>query len=190
VTELDPFTVRRAQEGDRAAQEAFLRRYAGPLHALVRRCGVTKEADDVVHDLLGRLIVALPRYKAGGPATLTTWVFTVAHRFVIDLSRKRHLELAPLEAGHHVPDAAPAADQVIERRQLQARLEAALERLPVDQRRVFVLAQVHQQPLQEIADGEGVPVGTVKSRLHRARAALLELVSEPREEGGLHAVAR
>jgi RNA polymerase sigma-70 factor (ECF subfamily) len=192
VTELDELTVRRAQAGDRSAQEAFLRRYAGPLHSLVRRCGVVPaETDDLVHDLLGRLIAALPRFQTGGAATLTTWVFTIAQRFMIDVSRKRHLELVPMEAGLTVPDHAPGPHEVAESRELGVRIEAALSRLPVDQRRVFVLAQVHQRPLQEIAEAEGVPMGTVKSRLHRARAALFELLSSPtRVQGDPHAVAR
>ena len=98
--ELDPATVQRAQGGDRSAQEAFLRRYAGPLHALIRRAGVPGDVEDLLNELLQRLIVALPKWRPGGPATLTTWVFTIAQRFVIDASRKRHLHLAPIEQGH------------------------------------------------------------------------------------------
>jgi RNA polymerase sigma-70 factor (ECF subfamily) len=186
--ELDPVTVRRAQGGDRSAQGTFLRRYAGPLHAMVRRCGVPGDTDDHVHDLLSRLIAALPQFKPNGPATLTTWVFTIAQRFVIDLSRKKHLQLAPIEAGADVPDGRPSPERLLEHAELKVRLEAALETLPVDQRRSFVLAYVHQRPLAEIAETEGVPLGTVKSRLHRARAALVTTLSL--ENGGPHVAAR
>jgi RNA polymerase sigma-70 factor (ECF subfamily) len=187
--ELDAATVQRAQGGDRSAQETFLRRYAGPLHALIRRSGVPGDADDLAHDLLSRLMLALPQFRLDGAATLSTWVFTIAQRFVIDVSRKRHLQLAPIEAGAQVADERPGADTLLERAELQVRLEAALQTLPIDQRRVFVLAQVHQRPLAEIAEVEGVPVGTVKSRLHRARAALVATLS-PQLAGGDHAAAR
>jgi RNA polymerase sigma-70 factor (ECF subfamily) len=186
--ELDPMTVRRAQRGDRSAQEAFLRRYAGPLHALIRRSGVPGDADDLTHDVLSRLMAALPKFDPAGAAALTTWVFTIAQRFVIDVSRKRHLQVAPLEAGSHVADERPGADALLERAELKVHLEAALTTLPVDQRRIFVLAQVHQRSLQEIADAEGVPIGTVKSRLHRARAALVAVLSPTL--GGAHAAAQ
>ena len=56
--------------------------------------------------------------------------------------------------------------------QYWARALAAQGKLPEAQRRVFVLTQVHGQPLEAVAEVEGVPVGTLKSRLHRARAAL------------------
>jgi RNA polymerase sigma-70 factor (ECF subfamily) len=158
------------------------------LHALVRRSGVPGDTDDHVHDLLSRLITALPQFKPSGPATLTTWVFTIAQRFVIDLSRKRHLQLAPIEAGGQVADERPSAELLLEHAELKVRLEAALQTLPVDQRRCFVLAYVHQRPLAEIAEAEGIPIGTVKSRLHRARAALTTTLSL--EKGGAHVAAR
>ncbi|HEY0840530.1 MAG TPA: sigma factor-like helix-turn-helix DNA-binding protein, partial [Vulgatibacter sp.] len=64
-----------------------------------------------------------------------------------------------------------------------SRLEAALARLPDVQRRTFLLAAVHGQPLEAIAAGDGVAVGTVKSRLHRARAELATILDL--DEGGL-----
>jgi RNA polymerase sigma-70 factor (ECF subfamily) len=191
MTELDELTLRRAQGGDHAALEAFVRRYAPVLHALLRRSGLGADTEDRLQELLSRLLEALPRFRSEGPATLTTWVFTIAQRWLIDVSRKRKLHLAPLEAGRAVIDPGPRADQLLERQQLGRRVELALETLPLDQRRVFVLAQVHQRPLQEIADTEGVPVGTVKSRLHRARAALVEnLAPVLGEHGGHHVAAR
>lgn len=55
-------------------------------------------------------------------------------------------------------------------------LEAAVASLPEPQRRVVVLHHLHDQPLEAIADAEGVPLGTVKSRLHRARNRLSEIL--------------
>ncbi len=173
MTELAPATIRAAQAGERAAQEAFVRRYAGPMRALVMRGGAVGEVDDVVHELLGKLLAALPKFSLDGPASLTTWVFTVAQRSLIDASRRPRLALVPLTEAEAVPDGGPSAHDALERRQLGEQLEAALATLPVELRRLFVLAQVHQRPLQELADAEGVPLGTVKSRLHRARALLV-----------------
>lgn len=189
--ELDRITVERARQGDRRAQDAFLRRYVGPLHHFVRRSAAPGEPDDLVQELLGKLLVALPKFDPEGTATLTTWVFSVAHHWVIDLRRRRHLAVAPLEDGHAVADPSPGPEAIVHEHQLGKALELALQRLPEAQRRVFLLAQVHAQSLEAIAEVEGVPVGTIKSRLHRARAAIVaELAVREAKEGKAHAQPR
>lgn len=184
-SELDPLTVRRAQAGDRRAQEEFLTRYVHGLHAFVRRSGAPGDPDDLTQELLGKLLQVLPRFTPGGPATLSTWVFTIAHHWLLDEKKRRHLSLAPLDDGLAVADATPGPQAAAEAKQLSVALEQAIETLPEAQRRVFVLAHVHEQPLEAVADVEGVPLGTIKSRLHRARAALVAaLLPRFREERG------
>ncbi len=170
--ELDLLTVERARKGDRAAQTAFVRRYVRPLHAFVCRSGAPGEPDDLTQDLLAKLLGVLPRFDPRGPARLTTWVFTVAHRWLLDERKRRHLSLVDLDEGQQIADLQPGAEHLLARKQLAGALEAAIGRLPDAQRRVFVLVQVHGQPLEAVAEVEGVPVGTIKSRLHRARAQL------------------
>ena len=170
--ELDRITVERLRRGDRGAQDIFLRRYAPVLHAFVRRAGPQADADDLTQELLEKLLTVVSRFDFDGPAILTTWVFTVAHRWLLDEKKRRHLSLAPIDDGLEIADGRPGADVAVHQQQLDAALEAALAQLPEAQRRVFVLTQVHGQPLEVVAEVEGVPVGTLKSRLHRARAAL------------------
>jgi len=189
---LDDATLRRAQAGEAPAQTLFLRRCAGPLRALVRRMGARHESEDQLQELFVTLLQALPRFSPDGPATLATWVFAVGHRFLLAQRRKRKLELVPLEESPatQLADRAPGGEALVERRQLRERLEAAILKLPEEQRRVFLLAQVHEQPLERIAEAEELPLGTVKSRLHRARAALVLLLGDALEapdKGGLHA---
>jgi RNA polymerase sigma-70 factor, ECF subfamily len=189
--ELDEATVQRARRGDRAAQDAFLRRYAGPLHALLKRAG-TLNTEDAVQELLAKLLTVLPRFDPTGSAMLTTWVFTVAHRWLIDQRKRRHLTLVPLEQALDIADPTPSADRMLEEKQATRLLETAIARLPDEQRRIFLLAQVHQQPLDALAAVEGVAVGTIKSRLHRARAQLVALIAPAlrKLEGGSHASPR
>jgi RNA polymerase sigma-70 factor (ECF subfamily) len=170
--ELDPSTILRAQRGERAALLVVLRRYAGPLHAFVRRVAPGEDVEDRVQELLSKLMTVLPRFALDGPASLSTWVFTVAHRWLLDDRKRRHLALAPLDAGLEVADPGPSAFAQVASRQVEQQLEQAIAALPDAQRRVFVLAHVHEHPLEEIAQVEGVPLGTVKSRLFRARATL------------------
>lgn len=184
VMELDPLTLARAQRGEPRAQEAFLLRYARPLRALVARAGAPgRDPDDALQDLFIKLLAVLPQFKADGPASLSTWVFTVAHRALLESRRKKHLELVELDDAVHPVDPAPRPDAVLERRELSLRLEAALATLPLPMRRVWVLARVNGQSLEAIATAEGIELGTVKSRLHRARALLVLALRADGHEG-------
>jgi RNA polymerase sigma-70 factor, ECF subfamily len=187
--ELDEATLARAQEGDRTAQTAFLRRYAGPLRSLVRRLGRAADLEDQLQELFLTLLRALPRFVPEGRARLTTWVFAVAHRQLIAGRRKARLTLVPMEECAAVPDAGPALDVLLGNKRLGVALEEAPAKLPPAHRRVFVLTQLHHQPMESVAEVEGVPLGTVKSGLHRARAELVVLLGPALDvpEGGRHA---
>jgi len=169
--ELPAEVIRAAARGEARAREAVARRYAGPLCAFVRRAGVT-EPEDATQELLARLLEALPGFRTDGPATLSTFAFTLAHRYVIDVRRRRHLTLVPLDSAELPEDGAPSPERDASARAELARVEAAIAALPESFRRALLLVQVHGQPLEAVAELEGVPVGTIKSRLFRARAAL------------------
>lgn len=164
--------VRRAQRGDTAAQAEVLRACAGPVRALVRRLNGPKDVDDRMQEVLTHLLNVLPQFDVRGPAQLSTWAYTVTHRALLMHRRKRHLEVVSLDAAREVADGRPGVDRELERKQLQALVDRAVDELPEQQRRIFVMAQLHEVPLQAIADAEGLPLGTVKSRLHRAKAEL------------------
>lgn len=140
---------------------------------LLRRLGNRAEKDDELQALFEHLLKVLPKFDPEGPAQLSTWVFTVSHRWLLMQKRKRGLTWVPLDEARPVESTSVRGDAYTHERQLQALLEVAVQKLSEEQRRVFVLAQCHHQPLEAIAEAEGVPLGTVKSRLHRARAELL-----------------
>src|SRR5260370_8630919 len=143
--ELDEATVQRARRGDRAAPNAFLRRYDGPLPALLRRSCVPNP-EDAVQELLAKLLVVLPRFDPAGTAILTTWVFTVAHRWLLDQRKRRHLCLVPLDDAAEVADPLPGADRLLERKEMIAALELAISRLPDDRLRTVLSVHIHTQP--------------------------------------------
>ncbi len=169
----DPATIALAQRGSTDAQALILRLCSGSLRGLIRRLGSPGELEDQLQDLYLKILAALPRYRIGGPATFNTWVTAVGHHWLLDQRRRFRPRLVPLSQADAVSHAEGAADQAVEDGELRAALDRELQRLPELQRRVFVLASFHHQPLEEIARIEGVPLGTVKSRLHRARAELV-----------------
>src|SRR3954463_177866 len=128
--ELDRLTIERLRRGDRSAQDVFLRRYAPVMHGFVRRAGPPGDADDLTQELLEKLLGVVSRFSPDGPAQLTTWVFTVAHRWLLDEKKRRHLQLAPLDDGLEIADAQPGPEAAVHAQQLDAALERALARLP------------------------------------------------------------
>lgn len=184
--ELSEATVLSAQQGDRQAQAMVLTRYAAVVHQLVRRIAGEADVDALVQGVLERVLVALPKFDVGGSASLTTWVFTVAHHFLVDQKRRTRLVVVPVESASHAADERADPHTAAWRGQLRDVLERAIAQLPDDQRRVFVLVQVHEHPLEAVAEAERIPLGTVKSRLFRAKARLAHALAPRFDAEGDH----
>jgi RNA polymerase sigma-70 factor (ECF subfamily) len=147
--------------------------HGGLVWALCRR--LDPEPEDAWQEAWEKVVRALPTFDSGGAASLRTWLMTVVHRHLVDRHRRRCVRGEVLEPDG-VLDETPGAAASLVAAARDAALELALQRLPEAWRRVVVLHHLHELPLDVVAREEGVPVGTVKSRLHRARAALLEVL--------------
>ncbi len=169
---LDELTLRRAQRGEERAWRALIDRYRQPVHALIWRLLAGRarhRVEDLVQETFVRVLRALPGFDLAGPASLSTWMLTIAARLA--LNELRRPEAAALE---EEPEGSGSgrADLGTERRQLAAAIGAAVAALPDGQRAVFVLREYHDLDYAEIAAALEMDLGTVKSRLARARAAL------------------
>jgi RNA polymerase sigma-70 factor (ECF subfamily) len=175
--ELDELTLVRAQRGDAAAERALLERYQRPVFALISRMlsGDRSATEDLAQETFLRVFRALPGFERSGPARLSTWVFTIATRVTIDHLRRAKVRAVPVEGA---TESAARGPEVVERRELARAMERAVSALPADQRAAFVLFHFHERSHAEIAAALEVEVGTVKSRLSRARAALRESLRE------------
>lgn len=170
---LAPPLIALAQEGDAEARATLLRLLGPRLWGLCRR--LDREPEDAFQDVCARLLGALPRFDPTGAAPISAWAVTLAHRALVDRHRRRSTrgEVLPME-DRAAPG--PNAEELVARLQDSRRLEQALQGLPEDWRRVVWMHHGEGRGLDEIAQIEGLPVGTVKSRLHRARARLLLLL--------------
>ena len=141
-----------------------LRRYARAL------AGDRVAADDLVQDTLERAWSKFHLYRRG--TNLRAWLFTVMHNvYVNQLRAMRHA--APLnEEMQELARPARESDALVLRD-----LDAALRRLPPDQREVLLLVALEEMSYAEAADSLGIPIGTVMSRLARAREKLRAMLS-------------
>ncbi|WP_416243744.1 RNA polymerase sigma factor [Azospira sp. APE16] len=143
-----------------------LRRYA---RALLGRAG---EADDLVQETLTRAWHRLPTYRRDGD--ILPWLFTIMHNLHIDQIRQPKLMTLPMEE-----EATGIAERPRQHDNLELRdLDAALERLPEDYRQVLLLVGLEDMPYAQVAEILGCPIGTVMSRLSRARAKLRALLAD------------
>jgi len=136
----------------------------------LRRLGVPASdledsAQEVFMTVHRRLAEFEPRAK------VTTWLFKICMRAARDRRRRAHVRRELLDARDFdaLADGAPDAMSELERRQDLEQFDAALDAMDFDQRAVFVLFELESQSCEEIASGLGIPVGTVYSRLHKAR---------------------
>ena len=160
---MDPAKVAAAQQGDALALDQLLDELAPYVRRLCARIAPAA-ADDATQEALLAVFRGLPSLKA--PEAIMTWVRSVTVRTAMRLVRQPDQEVAagPMPADPRAPPVEGLAD-----------IDDALARLPLSQRAVLVLRARKGLSEQEIAATLGIPAGTVKSRLHRARAAFREM---------------
>jgi RNA polymerase sigma-70 factor (ECF subfamily) len=170
--EIDELTLARARRGDSAALSVLIRHYQRPVYALIGRLVLGRRevtVDDLAQEAFIRVCRGLPRFEPGGSARLSTWILTIATRTCLNALRDGRR--APVtEPEEEV--AAGDPEQAVAEREERRRVEAAMAALPEDMRAVLVLRAYHDFDYDEIAAALSLEVGTVKSRLGRARAAL------------------
>jgi RNA polymerase sigma-70 factor, ECF subfamily len=164
-----------AQAGDRHALERFVVESQHDVTAVCRYLGDPDTADDLVQETYARALAALHRFRATGPAK--HWLLTIARRTCVDAIRRRarRRRLSATLEHHHDRDAVVVG--VEQRFELDAQLLA----LDADRRAAFVLTQINGLRYEEAAGLLGVPIGTIRSRVARAREQLAKAMTDATE---------
>ena len=182
----DQEVVELAREAEETAYRELLRRYQRPVFSLIYRMVRDRElAEDLSQETFVKVLNALDRYRP--EYKFSSWVFKIANNAAIDHLRKKELDTLSLQGG---PDATTPerveatalqlGDQTespldeLEARELGSTIERAIGLLRPEYRSCIILRHVEGRPYDEIAVILDLPLGTVKTYIHRARAELRE----------------
>ncbi|MFW6193364.1 MAG: RNA polymerase sigma factor [Gemmatimonadota bacterium] len=198
LDELEDLTdeelVLRHLDEDGLAFQVLVERYRGPLLGwLTRRLGSRSEAEDLVQRTFMRVYQHLHRFDP--ERKFSTWLYTIAGNLAKNVYRSRSRDpivlfqaLAADEDGDERPlqwaDETYLPDEMAERRDLREAVERAVEALPDHYRTVFELREREGRSYEEIAEATGLKLGTVKSRLSRARRRFADTLAEDLDGAG------
>jgi RNA polymerase sigma-70 factor (ECF subfamily) len=186
LPEYDERFVARLRKQDEKAFNRLVLDYQQRVYSFVlRMLGSPEEARDVAQDVFVSVFMALPRFR--GDARVSTWIFRIATNHVRNrvkyLARRaagRKQELSEVvereDFGGDLVSRPDRPDRALEGVQLEEFLRVQIAALDPEQRELLVLRDVQELSYQEIQDITGLPEGTVKSRIHRARLTLKEKV--------------
>ncbi|GMV37226.1 MAG: RNA polymerase sigma24 factor [Fimbriimonadales bacterium] len=178
--------ILRAQRGERSAFDGLVALYQNRTYQFaLRLCGNPDDAADLVADTFVRAFRAIRSFRSD--AALSTWLFKILSNVYLDMSRRerhrRHvsleaaLDLGDSEVHRQVADEGSDPQELAELSEQSRALLKAIRELPHDQRLMVLMYHTEGKSYEEIAEAVGHPIGTVKSRLHRARMNLRKILS-------------
>ncbi len=182
--QTDEELVSQAIDGDTDSFNELVKRWERPIYALAyRTLGREDDARDVCQETFLRAYRALPGFK--GEAKFSSWIYRIALNLCRDWMRKqRRTPVVQAPEGVEITDLAAergpveSIETLVARRQLTQRVASAMRSLPEDQRTAIVLKEYHGMTFQEIADLQGCPLSTVKTRLYQGLTVLRRLLAE------------
>src|SRR5438270_1412945 len=176
--------VKSALAGREAGFEELVRRYQRPIAAYVyRMVGDYDSALDLTQEVFIKVYNSLARYRS--EFKFSTWIYKIAHNAAIDHLRRHAARGQALVAGEDCERREVALkslrltpEQESEKKERCSEIEAVVQTLPAGYRELFVLRHSHDLSYDEIAEVTGLPLGTVKNRLCRAREAMRDQLVE------------
>jgi RNA polymerase sigma-70 factor, ECF subfamily len=167
--------IARCQQGDEQAFRELVDRYKDLVFGLIARSSVERSrVDDLAQDVFLKIHRGLPYFR--GDARLTTWIFRIVLNLLSQESQRRRAsrEVAlDLELPSHEPQ---SRDRAMTDLELRDRLEKAMARLPANYRLLVAGHYLNDVKYEDLAEALDIPIGTVKTHLHRAKKQLRDLL--------------
>lgn len=186
----DDMLIQRSQQGDRSAFDTLIHKHEARAYQYAFRLTRNEEeASDVVADAFVRVYNALHNFK--GQSAFGTWLYRILTNCFLDQRKKDKsrpvsqlesvIQTAEGELERQVESTDPSPHEETERTERERSIESAVSKLPEYQRAMIVMYHAEMLSYEEIAAALDLPIGTVKSRLNRARVSLRELLMKDEE---------
>ncbi|MBV6520637.1 MAG: ECF RNA polymerase sigma factor SigW [Gemmatimonadaceae bacterium] len=189
----DADVVALAQDGREAAFRELVRRYERPVFSLIFRMVRDREtAEDLAQESFIKILNHIDRYRP--EFKLSSWLFKIANNVAIDYLRRRHVDTISLDGSPHAASQAEieatsfdvaarqeTALEELEAKELGSAIERAIGQLRPEYRSCILLRHVEGRSYEEIAATLDLPLGTVKTYIHRARHQLREALGGERQ---------
>lgn len=177
----DQQDIDRVLQGDQSAYAELVERYQRRLLGwLFHACGSRDEAEDLAQETFVRAYRKLRLYE--GRSSFYTWLCRVAMNLLISQRRRKRIENQVPREGFEVAMSSVGQDQAVDQHMQQAELQqcvqGAIAMLDVERRTVILLRDFDGMDYEQIAETLDIPVGTVRSRLHRARLELKSILEQ------------
>jgi len=180
----DQEIVERARQGRESAFRELIRRYERPVFSLIFRLVRDRErAEDLAQETFIKVLNALDRYDPS--YKFSSWIFKIAHNTALDDLRRKHPETLSIHGSPHASTAdeleatvlTPVSgdetpEEFTSSREIGTHIERAIGHLRAEYRTAILLCHVEGRPYEEVAQIMDVPLGTVKTYIHRARNEL------------------
>ena len=167
-----------ALAGEGFCFDELVKRYHRPIASFIfRMIGNRETALDLTQDVFIKVYGSLDRYRP--EFKFSTWIYKIASNTAIDHLRKASLSTSPLyfvndeeEVELQIPAKGPSPERALQRSERRAQIEEVIAQLPPRYRELILLRHVSELGYDEIAEVTGLPLGTVKNRIFRAREAM------------------
>ena len=183
--------VKEAQSGSESAFEALMLANQNKVYSLaLKTCGNREDALDISQEVFIKAYTKLSSFR--GDSLFSVWLYRLTYNACVDHMRKKRGEISLSREGDddegketELRDERALPEEQAERRELQNAVRKAVLSLPDDKRMILVMREFSGMSYDDIAESLGIDIGTVKSRIARARQALAEIISKDGTFSGL-----
>ncbi len=173
----DKALVTLSLEGDHTAFEYLFTRYRESIYRLmILRLGSAIDADDLLQETFIKVYINLHRYN--DKYTFGQWIYTIARNTFIDFKRKRHEDFSIDDRYSLSESLSPTPEQNVINIQTRKQIERSISQLTPTHQLLFKMRFLEEYSYEEIAEKLNMPLGSVKTNIHRARARMCMLITE------------
>lgn len=187
----DQALVEKAKQGDPKAYSKLLKKYRKSVFfTLMKMINNEDDAEDLTQEAFAKAFSQLDKFDS--KYAFSTWLFRIATNHCIDHIRKRKIQTVSLDIPYHneegedvafdVRDSQLNPDDLMLRKQRKEYIIVAVEKLPTKLKRMVTLRYYRELSYEEVAEEMGMPVGTIKAQLFKAREMLLDELKSMQEE--------